>query len=210
MNARLQVEHPVTELCCGLDLVEAQVKTAEGYPLGFTQDTIRRRGHAIEARIYAEDADRNFMPSPGYIHELVLPHGPGVRVDCGVTGGTEVSRFYDPMIAKVTVWAEDRERARRRLQRALDETAVKGIITNGAFLRRLLDHPDFIKGDYHTGTIAEMLAGPPLKVPDELIDVAVAAAVVNTFRRDTRALKPAEAAGRSQGWRQPGWRGGGG
>ena len=122
-----------------------------------------------------------------------------------------MTRFYDPMIAKVTVWAEDRERARRRLQRALDETAVKGIITNGAFLRRLIDHPDFIKGDYHTGTIGEMLAGPPAKVPDELVDVAVVAAVVNNFRRDVRSLKPTgHEATRALGWRQAGWRGGGG
>ena len=211
MNTRLQVEHPVTELCCGLDLVEAQVKVAQGMPLPFTQDSIRRSGHAIEARIYAEDADRNFMPAPGHISELVLPHGPGVRVDCGVSSNSEVTRFYDPMIAKVTVWAEDRERARRRLQRALDETAVKGVITNGAFLRRLLDHPDFIKGDYHTGTIAEMLAGPPQQVPDELVDVAVVAAVVNNFRRDTRSMAPGgQNLNRAQGWRQASWRGGGG
>ncbi len=211
MNTRLQVEHPVTELCCGLDLVEAQVKTAQGMPLAFTQDSIRRSGHAIEARIYAEDADRNFMPAPGHISELVLPHGPGVRVDCGVSSNSEVTRFYDPMIAKVTVWAEDRERARRRLQRALSETAVKGVITNGAFLRRLLDHPDFIKGDYHTGTIAEMMAAPAVKVPSELVDVAVVAAVVNNFRRDARSLTPGgQGTSRSQGWRQAAWRGGGG
>lgn len=210
MNTRLQVEHPVTELCCGVDLVEAQVRVAEGHPLPFTQETVRRSGHAIEARIYAEDPDRNFMPAPGHIVDLVLPQGPGVRVDCGVTANTEVTRFYDPMIAKVTVWAEDRERARRRLSRALDETAVKGITTNTAFLRRLLDLPDFIKGDYNTGTIAEMLAGPALTVDQELVDVATVAAVVNTFRRDTKNVKPAELGRPAAGWRQPAWRGGGG
>jgi acetyl/propionyl-CoA carboxylase alpha subunit len=114
----------------------------------------------MEARIYAEDPRHNFMPCPGTIVDLVLPHGPGVRVDCGVASGFEVPRHYDPMIAKIAVWGEDRERARRRLSRALGETAVKGITTNTAFLRQLLELPAFKAGHYHTGTVAEALAHP--------------------------------------------------
>ena len=112
MNTRLQVEHPVTELCCGIDLVEAQIRIAQGEPIGYTQDEIKRTGHAIEARLYAEDPSQNFLPSPGFIRELNFPHWPGVRIDCGVSQGFEVPRYYDPMIAKVIAYGEDREQAR--------------------------------------------------------------------------------------------------
>ena len=111
MNTRLQVEHPVTELCCGIDLVRAQIMVAQGEPLPWKQEDIERRGHSMEARIYAEDPNQNFMPCPGMIDELVFPNWPGLRVDCGVRSGYEVSRYYDPMIAKVVVWGEDREQA---------------------------------------------------------------------------------------------------
>jgi acetyl-CoA carboxylase biotin carboxylase subunit len=212
MNTRLQVEHPVTELCCGVDLVEAQVRIAQGEALPWRQEQIIRKGHAIEARIYAEDPARNFMPCPGCIEDLVLPQGPGVRVDCGVASGFDVPQFYDPMIAKICAWAEDRERARRRLIRALSETAVKGITTNTIFLRRLLELDAFARGDYHTGTIPAALAeGAP--VPSaEVIDVAIAATVINTFRRDAQsarqnALHQGQAG--AAGWRAQGWRRGG-
>ncbi|MEL7305184.1 MAG: acetyl-CoA carboxylase biotin carboxylase subunit [Myxococcota bacterium] len=212
MNTRLQVEHPVTEMCTGLDLVEEQVRIAQGEPLRFTQDDIERRGHSIEVRIYAEDPERDFLPAPGKISDLVLPHGPGVRVDTGVTGGFEVPRFYDPMIAKVVTWGRDREQARNRMVRALDETAVKGIVTNTSFLRHLLQEKTFIDGSYHTGTIGELMDGALLRLPPELIDVAVAAAAVNTYRRDTRAARAmAIGEGRSgAAWRNAGWRFGGG
>ncbi len=212
MNTRLQVEHPVTELCCGVDLVEAQVRVAQGEPLPWRQETIVRRGHAIEARIYAEDPSRNFMPAPGRIEDLLLPQGPGVRVDCGVASGFVVPQFYDPMIAKVCAWGEDRERARRRLVRALSETAVKGITTNNVFLRRLLESEPFVRGAYHTGTIAELQAHGEAEVPAELIDVAVLAGVVNAHRRDLRAARTHALKDEQQaaGWRSQGWRRGGG
>jgi acetyl-CoA carboxylase biotin carboxylase subunit len=212
MNTRLQVEHPVTELCCGIDLVEAQVRIAQGEPLMWRQEDIARKGHAIEARIYAEDPQRNFMPSPGHIEDLVLPHGPGVRVDSGVASNFDVPSHYDPMIAKVCVWAEDRERARRRLARALGETAVKGITTNTAFLRDLLEVPAFIAGDYHTGTIADVLDQDPEGPPAEVLDIAVAATVINAFRRDTRKARQAATSQQrtAGGWRSGGWRTGGG
>lgn len=208
MNTRLQVEHPVTEMCCGIDLVEAQVRIAQGEPLPWKQEQVARRGHAIEARLYAEDPDHGFMPSPGRIDDLVLPSGPGVRVDSGVASGFEVPRFYDPMIAKIAVWAEDRERAIWRMDRALRETAVKGIKTNTSFLRRLLQMEQFRSGDYHTGTTAEALEAGPPEAPQELIDVAMAAMVVNTFQRDVRSARQvgvAEAP-RHSGWRTPVWR----
>ncbi len=209
MNTRLQVEHPVTELCCGTDLVEAQVHVAEGAHLPWRQQDILRRGHAIEARLYAEDPAHNFMPSPGRIVDLVFPEGPGVRVDAGVAAGFEVPRYYDPMIAKIIVWAEDRERARRRLLRALQETAVKGITTNGAFLRRLLDCRPFIDGSYHTGTVTELLGAEEPKAPGELVDVAMAAAVINAYRRDSARARLAAAEEAHNGhsrWRDRSWR----
>jgi acetyl-CoA carboxylase biotin carboxylase subunit len=213
MNTRLQVEHPITELCCGVDLVEAQVRIAQGEALPWRQEQIIRKGHAIEARIYAEDASRNFMPCPGRIEDLVLPQGPGVRVDCGVASGFDVPQHYDPMIAKICAWGEDRERARHRLIRALSETAVKGITTNNIFLRRLLELDAFARGDYHTGTIAAALAEGTPEPPDEIVDVAIAATVINTFRRDLQsarqnALHIGQAG--TAGWRSQTWRRGGG
>ncbi len=210
MNTRLQVEHPVTELCTGLDLVELQVRVAQGEPLPFAQHEIVRRGAAVEARLYAEDPARNFMPSPGRIVDLVLPQGPGLRVDTGVDSGFEVPRFYDPMIAKVSAWAPDRERARKKLLVALGDTAVKGLTTNTGFLRQLLAHPAFIDGSYHTGTIAEMMAGaaPPSEPSAE--EIAVAAAVINTYRRDRERARSAAGVPQSfatgMSWRRPGWR----
>jgi len=210
MNTRLQVEHPVTELCCGMDLVEAQVRIAQGEPLPWTQKDIQRRGHAIEARLYAEDPSRNFLPSPGHIDQLLLPDGPGVRVDSGVSSGFEVPRFYDPMIAKIAVWAPDRESARRKMARALKETAVKGIKTNARFLRRLLDHQTFRSGDYHTGTVAEVLAEGAAIPTDRITDVAVAAAALRRYFKDKdvarRIATSGETGGRSSDWRSVGWR----
>jgi len=205
------VEHPVTELCCGIDLVEAQVRIAQGELLPWTQEEISNRGHAIEARIYAEDPERNFMPSPGFIEDLVLPHGPGIRVDCGVAKGFEVPRFYDPMIAKICAWGQDREQARRRLLRALEETAVKGIVTNTAFLRCLLNDEAFISGNYTTNSIATIMASERAKPSQTIEDVAIAAAVVNTFRRDMRTARAnqSESASHTSGWRTAGWRRGG-
>lgn len=211
MNTRLQVEHPVTELCCGIDLVETQVRVAQGELLPWKQEDIVRKGHAIEARIYAEDPNRNFMPCPGLIVDLTLPQGPGVRVDCGVASGFEVPRFYDPMIAKIAVWGEDRERARRRLHRALGETAVKGITTNTLFLRRLLESEAFKVGDYHTGTIAEIMAKGPEQLPREILDVAIAANVINTYQRDIRSSRAStQEVQRAHGWRSAAWRWSGG
>jgi len=153
MNTRLQVEHAVTEAVFGVDLVREQVRIAAGEKLGYDQSQISSRGHAVEVRVYAEDPAQGFIPSPGMIGELQMPLGPGVRVDVGVSAHAEVPIFYDPMIAKITCWAQTREQAISRTRRALRDTVVEGIKTNIVFLDALLAHPAFAKGDVHTGFI---------------------------------------------------------
>jgi acetyl-CoA carboxylase biotin carboxylase subunit len=189
MNTRLQVEHPITEWCTGLDLVRWQIEVAAGGRLPWTQEEVLEnlRGHAIEARLYAEDPARNFLPSPGTILELRLAEGPGVRNDCGVESGSEVPRYYDPMIGKLAVWARTREEAIARLRRALGETVVKGITTNKSYLERVLDLEEFRKGDYDTGLLARaqdrlLRAG---KTGDE--EIALAAAAIWQCEHDQRA-----------------------
>jgi len=159
VNARLQVEHPITELCTGIDLVKAQIRIAAGKPLGFQQRMVHPRGHAIECRIYAEDPSCDFLPSPGRIVALEEPSGPGIRVDSGVYVGLEVSPFYDPLLAKVSVWAEDREAARRRMVEALNAYTILGVTTCREFLSDVLNHPAFIAGKTHTHFIAEHFTG---------------------------------------------------
>jgi acetyl-CoA carboxylase, biotin carboxylase subunit len=153
MNTRLQVEHPVTELVTGFDLVREQIMVAHGAPLSFTQDDIGWSGHAIECRVYAEDPDNNFMPSPGRINFLSVPAGPGIRDDGGVTEGTEVSIYYDPMISKLAAWGRTRHEAIDRLRRALDEYNVDGIKTTLPFFRALVRDDEFIAGRLDTGFI---------------------------------------------------------
>jgi acetyl-CoA carboxylase biotin carboxylase subunit len=193
MNTRLQVEHPITEWCTGLDLVRWQIEVAQGARLPWSQDDVLRnlRGHAIEARLYAEDPARNYLPSPGYIEELRLASGPYVRNDCGVESGSEVPRYYDPMIGKLSVWADNRAAAIARLRRALSETVVKGITTNTAYLRRVLDLEEFRRGDYDTGLLAgakDRLLPPP-REKGELSheqELALAAAAIFQLERDER------------------------
>ncbi|RST15670.1 acetyl/propionyl/methylcrotonyl-CoA carboxylase subunit alpha [Streptomyces sp. WAC05374] len=175
MNTRLQVEHPVTELITGVDLVEWQLRVAAGEPLGFTQDDIALTGHSIEARLCAEDPARGFLPSGGTVLALREPAGEGVRTDSGLSEGTEVSSLYDPMLAKVIVHAPDRPTALRRLRAALAGTVTLGVPTNAGFLRRLLDHPDVVSGDLDTGLVerdAESLV--PEGVPEEVYEAAAA------------------------------------
>ncbi len=154
MNTRLQVEHPVTELVTGLDLVREQITVAAGEPLSFTQEDVAWRGHAIECRVYAENPENNFLPSPGRITHLRVPAGPGVRDDGGVEEGAEVSIYYDPMISKLAAWGRTRAEAIDRLRRALDEYAVGGIKTTLPFFREIVRDPEFIAGRLDTGFIA--------------------------------------------------------
>jgi acetyl-CoA carboxylase biotin carboxylase subunit len=157
MNTRLQVEHPVTELVTGLDLVRLQIAIAAGEPLPFTQEQIAWRGAAMECRIYAEDPANNFFPSPGRIAQLSEPSGPGVRVDSGIYQGWTVPLDYDPMLAKVIVWSDTREHSIERMLRALGEYHVGGIKTNIALFRSILKDPAFVAGDLHTGYLDELL-----------------------------------------------------
>ena len=155
MNTRLQVEHPVTELVTGLDLVRHQLRIAAGEQLGITQEQLYQRGHAIEVRLYAEDPEHNFLPSTGKITLYSIPEGPGVRVDSGVVNGDEISQFYDPMIAKLIVYAEDRPSAIARLQQTLARSAISGVITNIALLHAISSHPAFQDGHTHTSFLEE-------------------------------------------------------
>jgi acetyl-CoA carboxylase biotin carboxylase subunit len=157
MNTRLQVEHPVTELVSGTDLVREMVRVAQGEPLGFGQSDLSARGAAIECRVYAEDPKTGFLPSPGRIDSLVTPSGPGVRDDGGAYPGCTISSFYDPLISKLSVWAPTRARAVERMRRALSEYVVTGIKTNLAFHQRLFLHPEFVAGNYDTGFLEREL-----------------------------------------------------
>ncbi|WP_210634466.1 acetyl/propionyl/methylcrotonyl-CoA carboxylase subunit alpha [Streptomyces sp. GESEQ-13] len=204
MNTRLQVEHPVTELITGLDLVEWQLRVAAGERLAFGQDDVRLTGHAVEARLCAEDPARGFLPSGGTVLRLREPQGDGVRTDSGLSEGTEVGSLYDPMLSKVIAYGPDRATALRRLRAALAETVTLGVQTNAGFLRRLLAHPAVVSGELDTGLVereADSLVGG--EVPAE---VYAAAALLRQA-----ALEPAAA----PGWRDPfdaadGWRMGGG
>ncbi len=157
MNTRLQVEHPVTELCAGIDLAQWQIRIAAGEELPFTQDDVVTRGHAIECRINAEDPAKKFFPSPGVIGAYREPSGPGVRVDSGFGADAEIPRSYDSLIAKLVVWAEDRDAARARMARALDEFLIEGVKTTIPFHRMVVDDPRFAAGDISTSFVENEL-----------------------------------------------------
>ncbi|MFE2300931.1 acetyl/propionyl/methylcrotonyl-CoA carboxylase subunit alpha [Streptomyces sp. NPDC059445] len=202
MNTRLQVEHPVTELVTGLDLVEWQLRVAAGEHLPYAQEDITLTGHAVEARICAEDPARGFLPSGGTVLALREPQGDGVRTDSGLTEGTEVGSLYDPMLSKVIAYGPDRPTALRRLRAALAETVTLGVQTNAGFLRRLLAHPDVVAGDLDTGLVEREADGlVPDGVPEEVYEAAAAVRLA--------ALAPS-----GEGWTDPfsepsGWRLGG-
>ncbi|MER6617131.1 acetyl-CoA carboxylase biotin carboxylase subunit [Streptomyces xantholiticus] len=203
MNTRLQVEHPVTELVTGLDLVEWQLRVAAGERLAFTQDDITLTGHAVEARICAEDPARGFLPSGGTVLRLREPQGDGVRTDSGLTEGSEVGSLYDPMLSKVIAYGPDRPTALRKLRAALAETVTLGVPTNAGFLRRLLAHPAVVSGEMDTGLVErEADALVPDGVPDEVYEAAAAVRAAE--------LSPPV----TEGWTDPfsvpsGWRMGG-
>ncbi|MEU6093398.1 acetyl/propionyl/methylcrotonyl-CoA carboxylase subunit alpha [Streptomyces sp. NPDC047079] len=202
MNTRLQVEHPVTELVTGLDLVEWQLRVAAGEPLSFGQKDITLTGHAVEARVCAEDPARGFLPSGGTVLALREPQGEGVRTDSGLTEGTEVGSLYDPMLSKVIAYGPDRATALRKLRAALAGTVTLGVQTNAGFLRRLLAHPAVVAGELDTGLVERVVDTlVAAEVPPEVYEAAAAVRL--------EALKP-----RGEGWTDPfsvpnGWRLGG-
>jgi acetyl-CoA carboxylase biotin carboxylase subunit len=220
MNTRLQVEHPVTEMVTGLDLVQLQVRIAAGEKLPFQQKDVQLRGHAIECRIYAEDPENNFFPSPGKITRLLTPAGPGIRDESGVYEGWSVPVEYDPLLSKLVAHAGSRPEAIARMQRALEEYFVGGIATNLALFRRILRHPEFVAGKLDTGLLERMLAEPAPAVagastrPEEgeAEVAAIAAALFAALPAaavSTNGARPAEAsawkrAGRAEGLRGEG------
>jgi len=217
MNTRLQVEHPVTELVTGLDLVDWQLRIAQGEALPEPlvqrlQAGVEPQGHAIEVRLYAEDPYRRFVPSPGVIEVLRLPEGPGVRNDCGVYEGSEVTIHYDPMLAKLIVWAEDRPRALARLRRALAETRVEGIRTNIPLFEALLEDEDFLAGRMDITMLDRKLEAGELRPPatadlDTEGDLAILAAVlVHHQRAHRQSASPAPHGGSRSRWAQAGRR----
>jgi len=178
MNTRLQVEHPVTEQVVGLDLVQWQIRIAAGERLPFAQSDLRQNGHAIECRLYAEDPANNFLPATGPLLRFVEPRGPGVRVDSGVTGGDNITIHYDPLVAKITAWAEDRPAALRRMQSALRETILLGLTNNNQFLQDVLADPDFQAGDIYTTWVEEHFGDwqpPQCDLPAEILVAAALA-----------------------------------
>ncbi len=193
VNARLQVEHPVTEMVTGLDLVKAQIGIAAGGPLPLSQEEVRLRGHALECRIYAEDPFRNFIPSPGRIVTFRRPGGPGVRDDTGVYEGYEVPVHYDPLIAKLITWGESRGEAIQRMRRALQEYIIIGIQTTIPFHRRVMEDPTFLAGEVDTTYVDAMLAALP-PPPGRNRRAAIIAAALHAYLQDQEA-----AAARPQG-----------
>ncbi|MCS6913744.1 MAG: acetyl-CoA carboxylase biotin carboxylase subunit [Myxococcales bacterium] len=211
MNTRLQVEHPVTEMVTGLDLVHLQIQVAQGHPLPFRQEDLALRGAAIECRVYAEDPVR-FLPSPGRITLLRTPGGPYVRDDSGVYEGMEITPFYDPMISKLVVWGGCRAEAVARMRRALDEYRIGGIKTNLPFHRRVMREPDFVRGQYDTGYIEAhkaVLLAPYVPEEASLELAAQAAAIHAAALRESLPPRRADGGTEPSAWRAgwPGWRG---
>jgi acetyl-CoA carboxylase biotin carboxylase subunit len=206
MNTRLQVEHPVTEMVMGIDMVKEQLRIAAGEPLRWRQEDVRLRGAALECRIYAEDPANNFFPSPGLIQRLQAPRGPGIRSDSGVYEGWTVPLEYDPLLAKLVVWGNDRAEAVARLRRALSEYEVFGIKTTIPFFRRVVDHADFVAGRIDTGFIDRALAEGILSEDEpsaELERVALLAAALDASRQWSRRSRPAPPA-RESAWKTAG------
>src|SRR5215831_1166623 len=208
MNTRIQVEHPITELVTGVDLVKAQIEIAAGAHLTLQQKDIQQRGWAVECRIYAEDPARDFFPSPGKIEILRTPGGNGVRDDSGVYEGWDVPIYCDPMISKLCAYGRTREEAIQRMLRALQEYTVEGIVTNIPFHRWVLKHPRFLAGDLDTGFIPQEFHEVPFDEDHLHQEVILAAAALSAYHKDqalTRTLPQGGGHGRISAWRTSGW-----
>jgi acetyl-CoA carboxylase biotin carboxylase subunit len=190
MNTRLQVEHPITELITGLDLVHLQIRIASGEKLPFTQEDIKIRGHAMECRVYAEDPDNNYFPSPGKITLLLSPSGPGIRRDSGMYEGWTVPIDYDALLAKLIGYGSDRTQTIGRLRRALNEYFVGGIKTNISLFRRILNDPDFQAGRVDTGFLDRLLARSSAAETTSGKDTSIAAIAAGIFEMLDAGAKP--------------------
>jgi acetyl-CoA carboxylase biotin carboxylase subunit len=210
MNTRLQVEHAVTERVVGIDMVKAQIEVAAGGYLPWRQRHITQTGHAIECRIYAEDPEQDFMPCPGKIEGLRLPEGLGLRNDCGVYEGAEVPIYYDPMIAKLICWGENRVEAILRMRRALREYQVRGIKTNISFLQWILRHPRFMSGDVNTGFIDQEYRSSDSEEILPHKDIALASAAIAALHgeQEQNLKLLAKGAAEPSKWRDQGKRSG--
>jgi len=207
MNTRVQVEHAITEEVTGVDIVKAMIRVAAGEPLGIEQSEVRLAGHAIEARIYAEDPERGFVPSPGEIVVYRPPGGIGVRVDTGVYQGARVTVHYDPMVAKLISTGRDREEAIDRMRRALREFVVKGIKTSIPFHEVVMQHPRFLDGHYDTGFIDEHLGGTLIAEEDPLAErVAYTMAAIAAYRAEKEKAARAASATQRGGASEAHWR----
>jgi acetyl-CoA carboxylase biotin carboxylase subunit len=204
MNTRLQVEHPVTEMVVGVDLVREQLRIAAGEPLTCSQEAVRPRGAALECRIYAEDPTNDFFPSPGLITCHREPAGPGVRVDSGVYEGWTVPLEYDPLLAKLVVWGSDRTEAMARMKRALWEYKIIGIETTIPFFRRFLDHPDFRAGRIDTGFIDRVLSQGWFSEDERSQEAELAALVTSALEAAWQATTPAPAVLDQSAWKSAG------
>ena len=189
MNTRLQVEHPITEMVTGIDLCKEMIRSAAGYPLAFRQEDVRLHGHALECRIYAEDPDNKFLPSPGKILGLRVPGGPWVRDETGMYEGMEVPIHYDPMLSKLVVWGSTRERCITRMIRALGEYSVKGIKTTIPFHARVMRNPKFNKGQIDTNFIDNEFQPEDAARAKPFEDIALVAAAIKAYRRDRERMR---------------------
>ena len=194
MNTRLQVEHPVTELTTGLDLVHWQIRVAVGERFPYQQDQLTQRGHAIECRVYAEDPANGFLPSTGKLLQFIEPRGPGIRVDSGFRAGDDVTHFYDPLLAKLIVHAENRGTAIQKMQSALKDFVVHGVATNIDFMQALLSYPDFANGQVTTRWVENSFNWSPPDEPsfESLIAVSLADIAIAIANRKSQIANPNE------------------
>ena len=178
MNTRLQVEHPVSELITGIDLVAAQIRVAEGHPLPWKQEDLHIHGHAVESRVYAEDPSNHFLPAPGHLTQHTPPAGFGVRLDAGVEEGSEIPLYYDPMISKLSTWGSNRKEAIARMSRALEEYQIAGVPTTIPFCHFVMNHESFVSGRFSTHFVADHFTPEVLHTPDPDLESSLAMAAV--------------------------------
>jgi acetyl-CoA carboxylase biotin carboxylase subunit len=208
MNTRLQVEHPITEQVTGIDLVNEQINIADGKKLSFKQKDLSQKGHAIEVRVYAEDPANNFMPNPGKIRRLSEPLGPGIRHDGYIYPGYEIPMEYDPMISKMIVWADNRQNAIKRMKRALNDYILTGIKTSIPFLKKEMENPDFVNGNYNTQFIEKHLDTllPDENDNQEETDIAAIVAFVDFLNKEKSANLKTESSKTRNLWKEFGRR----